>query len=220
MTMCKNVHRLLCETMIKHTIKWNKSFFVLLFSIPFVWIAFLVLLTKFTFLLCLFVVLSGWMPIIFYLFLSYGIFRAKSVQNGSIYSLSCTWYFHNMFVGSFIFCSALVYEISFSPPSLIFSFFLSIEKWLKCNLYLSLPRMDQLSVKVQHFQRNMGTNCKTNEISTMNNRRTPVWEIERRSSTVLLLCLTEPPSVCYFQKVCLRWRQNWRRRRHDEMVAT
>lgn len=42
------------------------------------------------------------------------------------------------------------------------------------------------------------------------------WVWGRANSSNVLFLMTEPPSVCYFQKGCLRWRQNWRRRGHDE----
>lgn len=84
-------------------------------------------------------VLSGWMPIVFDLIPSYVIFGAESsskrINNIHYYALGI---FTTSFVRSFIFpfCSP-VHEalFPFSPPSLCFC---SVEKWLKCNLYVSL----------------------------------------------------------------------------------
>lgn len=147
---------------------------MLLFSIPFVRIAWLTMLT-FLLCVCLFYILSEWMPIIFDLFRSF-----SDIQSGfcskriNIYPFIMHLVFsqHFRFVQSFF---VLLWFI-FSPPSLPFTYsFYLFEKWLKCNLYLSLSWMDQLSVQVQHFRRKMGTNCKTNEIFTTDNGRTQVW---------------------------------------------
>lgn len=163
MTMCKNAHRFLGETMIK--LKINPFFMLLLLQ----------------FLLCpmnnvscvahsqscvfccvclpVFAVLSGWRPIVFDLIPSYVIFRAESSSK----RINNIHYYYAL--GIFTTCFRLLRSLSRSLS--LFLVFCSVEKWLKCNLYLSLSRLDQLSVQVQQFRRKMGTNGKTNEISSV-----------------------------------------------------